>query len=276
MGALLVTFKRLGFDLRQLLVVVALNVYITFQFPGISWQGHLGGLVVGAIVGAAMVYPPQQSRREWLWGSAIGVLVVLAALVIIRDGQIGEWFCVYTPTATAAACRRTETGSSGPCRRRRTPQRRPALPTGSAPRSVRPKTSRSSSTRSISMVVLAIPSRLRGRRVQAADLRPRHHPGPAEAADQQAARATDQPSAPGPGGPRPAPPAMTTPTTRSIGSTASSSTQPSTANDGRAADHRAARVAAARSCDRARESRIRAHRSAAPGQVVHRTCPHWG
>jgi membrane associated rhomboid family serine protease len=95
MGALLVTFKRLGYDLKQLLIVVAINVYITFQFPGISWQGHLGGLVVGAIVGAAMVYPPQQSRRQWQWGTAIGVVVVLAALVIIRDGQIGEWSCTY-------------------------------------------------------------------------------------------------------------------------------------------------------------------------------------
>ena len=95
MGALLVTFKRLGYDLKQLLIVVAINIYITFQFPGISWQGHLGGLVVGAIVGAAMVYPPQESRKQWQWGTAIGVLVVLAALVVIRDGQLGEWFCVY-------------------------------------------------------------------------------------------------------------------------------------------------------------------------------------
>jgi membrane associated rhomboid family serine protease len=97
MGALLVTFKRFGFDLRQLIVVIALNVYVTFAVPGISWQGHLGGLVVGAIVGAAMVYPPQRSRQQWLWGTVIGVLVVLAALLILRNGQIGEWFCVYNP-----------------------------------------------------------------------------------------------------------------------------------------------------------------------------------
>jgi hypothetical protein len=95
MGALVVTFKRFGFDLRQLLVVVALNVYVTFQVPGISWQGHLGGLLVGAIIGAAMVYPPLAQRKQWLWGTAIGVLVVLLALLIFRDGQIGEWFCVY-------------------------------------------------------------------------------------------------------------------------------------------------------------------------------------
>ena len=95
MGALLVTFKRLGFDLRQLLVVIAINVYITFQFAGISWQGHMGGLLVGAVVGASMVYPPQHSRREWQWGTAIGVLIVLAGLLIVRDGQLGEWSCVY-------------------------------------------------------------------------------------------------------------------------------------------------------------------------------------
>jgi len=96
MGALLVTFKRLRYDLRQLLVIVALNVFITFQVPGISWQGHLGGLVVGAVVGAAMVYPPQQSRKAWQWGTCIGVLVVLLGLVIVRDAQIGTWFCLYS------------------------------------------------------------------------------------------------------------------------------------------------------------------------------------
>ena len=96
MGALVVTFKRFGFDLRQLLVVVALNVYVTFAVPGISWQGHLGGLVVGAIVGAAMVYPPQRTRTVSGSGApSIGVLVVLVALLIFRNSQIGEWFCVY-------------------------------------------------------------------------------------------------------------------------------------------------------------------------------------
>ncbi len=95
MGALLVTFKRLNYELRPLLIVLALNVYVTFQFAGISWQGHLGGLVVGAIVGASMVFPPKETRQQWQWGTAIGVLVVCAALLIFRNAQIGEWFCVY-------------------------------------------------------------------------------------------------------------------------------------------------------------------------------------
>ncbi len=95
MGALLVTFKRLGYDLRQLIVVIAINIWVTFQFPGISWQGHMGGLVVGALVGAAMVYAPRATRRAWQVGTVVGVAVLLAALLLYRDAQLGEWFCIY-------------------------------------------------------------------------------------------------------------------------------------------------------------------------------------
>jgi membrane associated rhomboid family serine protease len=95
MGALLITFKRLGYDLRQLLVIIAINIWVTFQFPGISWQGHLGGLVVGAVLGAAMVYPPRATRRAWQVGTVVGVSVVLVGLFVFRTDQIGDWTCVY-------------------------------------------------------------------------------------------------------------------------------------------------------------------------------------
>lgn len=97
LGALVVAFKRMRADLRSLIVVVALNVWITFQFPGISWQGHFGGLVVGAAVGAAMVYPPPQTRRVWQWGAVAGVVVALVITLVLRDQAIGEWFCQTTP-----------------------------------------------------------------------------------------------------------------------------------------------------------------------------------
>ena len=95
MGALLVTFRRLRLDLRPLIVILALNVVITFTYPGLSWQGHLGGFVVGAIVGAAMVFPPRHSRRAWQWGVSIGLVVVLVALTVIRGDQLGSWQCLY-------------------------------------------------------------------------------------------------------------------------------------------------------------------------------------
>lgn len=98
MGALVVTFKRFHFDLRQLVIIVGINLFITFRIAGISWQGHLGGLVVGALIGAAMVYPPARTRRAWQIGSCVAVLAALAGLVIYRDAQLAaQWgHCVQT------------------------------------------------------------------------------------------------------------------------------------------------------------------------------------
>jgi multisubunit Na+/H+ antiporter MnhE subunit len=76
-------------------VILALYVVITFTYPGLSWQGHLGGFVVGAIVGAAMVFPPRDSRRAWQWGVSIGLVVVLVSLTVIRSDQLGSWQCLY-------------------------------------------------------------------------------------------------------------------------------------------------------------------------------------
>lgn len=99
LGALLVIYKRLRLDLRQLGVILALNAFITFTVSSISWQGHLGGFVVGAVVGAAMVYAPQKNRVAVQVGVCVGVLVVLLALIVVRNGTIGDWVC------TVNACR---------------------------------------------------------------------------------------------------------------------------------------------------------------------------
>ena len=102
MGALVVVFRRFRYDLRQLLIVLALNLFITFGVSGISWQAHLGGLVVGAATCAAMVYPPAPVRVRWQVGVCVGIVVVLAALLVVRDGQIGAWDC--TPVPGGASC----------------------------------------------------------------------------------------------------------------------------------------------------------------------------
>ncbi|WP_111764944.1 rhomboid family intramembrane serine protease [Nakamurella deserti] len=99
LGALLVIYKRLRLDLRQLGVILALNAFITFTVSSISWQGHLGGFVVGAVVGAAMVYAPPKNRLAIQVGVSVGVLVVLLALIVVRNGTIGDWVC------TVNACR---------------------------------------------------------------------------------------------------------------------------------------------------------------------------
>lgn len=88
MGGLVVVFRRFRYDMRQLIFVLAINLYLSFQLSGISWQDHLGGLFVGAAVTAAMVYPRAAIRRKVEIGVAIGVVVLVVALVVFRDSQI--------------------------------------------------------------------------------------------------------------------------------------------------------------------------------------------
>lgn len=83
MGALVVTFRRLRLDPRQLVSIVVLNLIISFTIPGISWQDHIGGLVVGAVAGAIMVYPPMKVRRSWQIGGSLGLLGLLIMVVVI-------------------------------------------------------------------------------------------------------------------------------------------------------------------------------------------------
>lgn len=47
-GALLILQRRLGSESAQVLILIVLNFAIGFLYPGISWQGHLGGLIAGA------------------------------------------------------------------------------------------------------------------------------------------------------------------------------------------------------------------------------------
>ncbi len=83
-GALGVVAHKVGGDLRALGGLLVLNLVITFAVPGISWQGHLGGLVGGAIIAALMVYAPRQRRSLVQWSGLASMVLVLLALAAVR------------------------------------------------------------------------------------------------------------------------------------------------------------------------------------------------
>lgn len=93
LGALLVIYRRLRLDLRQLGIILALNAFITFTVSNISWQAHVGGFVTGLIVGGVMVHAPRKNQLAWQIGVSLGVLAVLVALILMRNGTIGDWTC---------------------------------------------------------------------------------------------------------------------------------------------------------------------------------------
>lgn len=87
MGALVVAGRQVGFDVRQVLILIGINVAIGFVGGGIDWRAHLGGLATGAAVAAVMVYAPRASRLLW---QTLGVLAILGLLVMITMWRTAE------------------------------------------------------------------------------------------------------------------------------------------------------------------------------------------
>jgi membrane associated rhomboid family serine protease len=83
LGGLLVIAYKVGGNVQQLLMWLGLNAIITFTLPNISWQGHLGGLVGGALVTAVLVYAPRGPRRTAFQVSGLVTVTALIALAVI-------------------------------------------------------------------------------------------------------------------------------------------------------------------------------------------------
>jgi membrane associated rhomboid family serine protease len=58
----------------------------------ISWQGHLGGLVTGGLVAAALVYAPRERRNLLQAGAVVTLLVVFVALIWWRTQSLFAQF----------------------------------------------------------------------------------------------------------------------------------------------------------------------------------------
>lgn len=83
-GATMVLARKLNFDVKWIIGLIAINLVITFVVPSISWQGHLGGLVTGAAVGWAYGYAPRDYRTLIQSAAIIGLLAVFTAAVWLR------------------------------------------------------------------------------------------------------------------------------------------------------------------------------------------------
>jgi membrane associated rhomboid family serine protease len=89
LGALLVIAVKAGGDVRGIATWIGVNLVLTFVLPAnISWQGHLGGLAGGLLVGAALVYAPRR-RRQLAQAVGVGAVTVLvAAATVLRVLQL--------------------------------------------------------------------------------------------------------------------------------------------------------------------------------------------
>ncbi|MFD0002891.1 rhomboid family intramembrane serine protease [Streptomyces sp. NPDC127178] len=88
-GATAVLMRRLNYDLRPIIALLAINLIFTFA-PGfnISWQAHIGGLVAGVVIGYAMVHAPRERRALVQYGTCALVLAAVVLMTVLRTLQL--------------------------------------------------------------------------------------------------------------------------------------------------------------------------------------------
>ena len=87
-GLALVLLIRTRQDVRGLLVLLAINAFISLQ-GNISWQGHLGGFVTGTLLGLALAYAPRERRSAYQLAAFGLAWVLIVVAVVARTAQLG-------------------------------------------------------------------------------------------------------------------------------------------------------------------------------------------
>ncbi|WP_378735314.1 rhomboid family intramembrane serine protease [Nocardia brasiliensis] len=87
-GAITVILIRLRQNPNQMLILIGINVFISFSLPGISLWGHLGGLAAGTLATLGILFLPQwlgaksQETARLIGWVSVAVVAVLSLVVV--------------------------------------------------------------------------------------------------------------------------------------------------------------------------------------------------
>jgi membrane associated rhomboid family serine protease len=87
-GAWFVLSRRLNLDSRPVLLLIVVNLGISFALPFIAWQAHVGGLVAGGLLTAAYAYAPRKNRAAIQIAATVAMLAIIIVCVLIRNHQL--------------------------------------------------------------------------------------------------------------------------------------------------------------------------------------------
>lgn len=89
MGAYFVVVRAGGGNATQIFTLIAINFGLGFFVSGISWEGHLGGLVTGLAIAGIYAQTRHASQRVQ---QVFGVFLVWGVLFGLTMLKIASWF----------------------------------------------------------------------------------------------------------------------------------------------------------------------------------------
>ncbi len=87
-GAFAVLARRKNLDMRPVIAIVVISLIFTFNRSGISWEGHIGGLVTGALVTLGLVFAPRGRRTLVQAATCVAMFAVILVAVIVRTASL--------------------------------------------------------------------------------------------------------------------------------------------------------------------------------------------
>lgn len=88
-GAITVILIRLRQNPNQMLIIIGINVFISFSLPGISLWGHLGGLAAGTFATLGILFLPSWLRAKSQETARIIGWVAVAVVAIVALSVVG-------------------------------------------------------------------------------------------------------------------------------------------------------------------------------------------
>ena len=91
-AAILVVYRRIGIDIRSMLIWMLINFLMPVITPGIAWQAHAGGFIVGGVLAWLLVTGLHAFRGKSLtWRTTVyGITVFVVVVAIIVGCNAGN------------------------------------------------------------------------------------------------------------------------------------------------------------------------------------------
>ncbi len=91
MGAYLVFLLVMKLNAGQMYIIIGLNLVLGFM-PGIAWEAHVGGLVVGAAVGYVLVSTRNRVKQTLQTVSLIAIGIALMVIWTVANAPINSLY----------------------------------------------------------------------------------------------------------------------------------------------------------------------------------------